>query len=292
MPVQSATNFFGTPGLGRINQINNLDIANGMTAGYGVNDGHVDNPPAFEQMIGKQLVNTYGGNPNLQPQRIGLMRNIAGTLSTVYSLYFIFNPNEIQVAFSTNLTSVPPMYLYGNEAATNVTEAGNAATGGAIDSSVPNLTNSQVVSWSLIFDRTYDMLFDPNPDENRGVLKDVAALYNLMGTFQGGSQAGVPISTPIECVFAQTSDGELWGITGYISSVTITYGIFRHNMIPSRCEIDLQMTTTYVGPNAPTSASGASSVNSNGGATTGGLVTTSTGFTAPSSSVVQGPPNP
>lgn len=229
---------------GRLNDISSLDITNGMTAGYGDNDGHVDNPPAWP--------GTYGGNPKTQPVRIGVLRNLSGSLGVgklqVYSLYFIFNPNQIVASFMTTPGQIPPAYLYS---ATSAGDIANASTGAGTAPAVtaPNLTNGQTISWSLIFDRTYDMIYDPNPDENRGVLRDVAALYNLMGTFQ--NQGGVPVSTPVQVVFAQTSSGQLWGFTGFISSVNITYGIFRHNMIPSRAEVDIQMTTTYISGQSP-----------------------------------------
>jgi hypothetical protein len=74
-----------------------------------------------------------------------------------------------------------------------------------------------------------------------------------MGTFE--SAGAVPISTPCQVVFGQTSSGQLWGFTGFITSGNITYGVFRHNMIPSRAQIDIQMTTTYVAPQTPASAS-------------------------------------
>jgi len=279
---------FGTTAFGRLVSSSQLTIDNGMTAGYGVQDGTTSNPPAYQGPQG----NTYGGNPNTAPRRIGVLRNVAGSLpadstgsSPVYSLYFIFNPNQIVASFATNLSSTPPAYLYNSDSTQNSTALGSAASGvGTLLKSVPNLTNSQTVSWSLIFDRTYDMLFDPNPDYNHGVLRDVAALYNLMGTFD--SDGGVPISTPCEVVFAQTASNQLWGFTGYISSVNITYGIFRQNMIPSRCEVDLQMTTTYVAPQAPTSPT---SFNSD----LGGIdLTAAAGATGAAGLNVDGPPLP
>ena len=262
---------------GLLNDISSLSIANGMTAGYGDNDGNIDNPAAWP--------GTYGGNPATSPNRIGVMRNLPNSLPPgpntpegVYSLYFIFNPNQIVAQFGINTGSLPSLYLYGSDSSTNISSEGTASNPGSLTNSsssfagsVPNLTNSQTISWSLIFDRTYDMLFDTNPDDNRGVLKDVAALYNIMGSFEG--QSGVPISTPVQVVFAQTISGQLWGFTGYISSVTITYGIFRRNMIPSRCEVDLQMTTTYVASQSPAVTTPSSSPGASGAAASGAALT-------------------
>lgn len=227
-----------------------LTLANGMTAGYGDQDGHTDNPPAYQ--------GTYGGNPKWPIKRIGVMRNANNSLpgNKKYSLYFIFNPNEITTSFTTNMTAIPAVYLYGPNTAT-FAGSGEGGTGGQSASlSTPNVMNSQTVSWSLIFDRTYDMLYGVGPNlgvQSRGVLEDVAALYNLMGTF--ASQGAVPMSTPVEVIFGQNDTssayGQLWGFTGYISSVNITYGIFKYNMIPSRCEVDISMTAVYVAPGVP-----------------------------------------
>lgn len=208
-----------------------LTLMNGMTAGYGDMDGHTSNPPAAK--------GSYGGNPKWAPKRIGLMRNsTASGLSQQYSLYFIFNPNQIQVGFTTTPGSNPANYY-------------------AADSAVPGMANAQSVSWSLIFDRTYDLLYGDNHNgdggNSRGVLEDTAALYNIMGSYESGG--GTPMSTLVEVAFAQEKSGQLWGFTGYITSVNITYGIFRYDMIPSHCEVDLTMTTTYIG-NIPTSKLG------------------------------------
>jgi hypothetical protein len=240
-----------------------LTLANGMTAGLGAGAlfgiESYSNPPLPITNNTGAPINPYGGDPNWPIQRIGVMRNLPGSLTNIDEvsyLYFIYNPNQIVASFQTNMGSVPPAYLYNSTSQSNVTAAqdttGNALNTLSNSTSVPNLTNSQTVSWSLIFDRTYDMMYDQNPNENRGVLKDTAALYSLMGTFE--SSGAVPVSTPMQVVFGITASGQVWGFTGYISSVNITYGIFRHNMIPSRCEIDLQMVTTYVAAQAPTGA--------------------------------------
>jgi hypothetical protein len=254
-----------------------LTLANGMTAGYGINDNHYDNWPV--DSTGK----IYGKWP-LQPLRIGLLRNIPGSLppppgstsfNGTYTLYFMFNPNQITSQFALNMSQAAPLYLYGAGGGNGNSSADTVAQlqsqGQSATATVPNLANSQSIGFSLFFDRSYDMLYGAgnigNPSDDRGVLKDVAALYNLMGTFLSG--AAVPVSTPCEVVFGQNGAGQLWGFTGYISNVSITYGIFRHDMIPSRCEVDLTMTTTYVASQVPGSTGGSS--DSSVASTLGGL---------------------
>jgi hypothetical protein len=270
-----------------LGDISGLTLANGMTAGYGVPSapgglpGDTANPP--------MAFGAYGGNPKWNIQRIGVLRNVPGTLPSAgagfYSLYFYFNPNQINVSFTMNGQSTPPIYLYG--AGNNGLSLGGSSS--SIASQVPNLTNSQTVAWSLIFDRTYDFFRDQDPELDRGVLKDVAALYNLMGTFE--SAAAVPVSTPVQVVFGMTRDGQLWGFTGYISMVNITYGIFRRNMIPSRCEVDLQLTAIYVSSQVPAVVAGdtaPSTAVGNGG--TGANISPIPTQNVPS--LPQGPPLP
>lgn len=242
---------------------NQLTLANGMTAGFGVGDHRNDNP--------KVAPGTYGGNPLYAPIRIGFLRSLPGALpgNTQYTLYFMFNPNQVTSQFQMNVNQAAPLYMYGSSDQSSAT---SFFTGGTptSNSSVPNLANSQTIAWTLFFDRTYDMLYGVNggdPKDDRGVLKDVAALYNLMGTFE--TAAAVPVSVPCEVVFGQNGAGQLWGFTGYIAGVTITYGIFRHDMIPARCEVDLTMQCTYVSPQVPsttvTIVNPTTGINSNGG---------------------------
>ena len=279
-----------------------LSLANGMTAGVAADGQPYSNPQLPLISTTGAAVNPYGGDPNWPIQRVGVMRNIPGSITgnsgdSSY-LYFIYNPNQIVASFTTNTSAIPPMYLYGSgvdsgntgstaqqSSASAISQINNSSQGSSL-TSVPNLANSQTVAWSLIFDRTYDMMYDTNPEENRGVLKDTAALYALMGTFE--NSGAVPVSTPIQVVFAQTQSGQLWGFTGYISSVNITYGIFRHNMIPSRCEVDLTMTCTYVSSQAPpggsnsggNSASPGPTQNPNNNAASGPPVSVGNGYSA------------
>jgi len=248
---------FATPGNAFGSGSTELSLANGMTAGAGVLDGVGRNPPPYSGATGDS---TIGGNPATAPYRIGVMRNVPGSLppltngpaSGVYELGFMFNPNDIAVSFTTNNSSAPPTYLYGDTSGNLKTLSNNVSAGtNTAPTTVPNFTNSQTVTWSLLFDRTLDMYFSKDANANRGVLIDVAMLYNIMGTFE--SIGAVPISTPVEVVFGQTANGQLWGFTGFINNVAIQYGNFRKNMLPSQCVIQLSMQCVYVAPQVPSS---------------------------------------
>jgi hypothetical protein len=233
------------------NVASTLTLANGMTAGYGVQDGHSDNWPFDPRIFGQW---------RLQPTRVGFIRNVQSVSndptnpSGLYTLYFMYNPNQISINWMTNPQQGSPLYLYGQDlssAATTASQAGSTAD----SSTVPSYATAQTVGWSLYFDRTYEMMYGENggaPQDDRGVLKDVAALYNLMGTFIApNTGSAVPFSTPCEVVFGQNGAGQLFGFTGYISTLAITYGIFRHDMIPSRAEVDISLTATYVSSQVP-----------------------------------------
>jgi hypothetical protein len=236
----------------------NLTLAGGMTAGWGDGDGNTSNPPLVPQLNGS-AINAYGGMPNWPISRIGVLRNVAGFLDQQYSLYFIYNPNEVDVSFQIDQTSIPVNYLAGSNAGLGT--GGTGPDGTSFLSSAVPATSAQTISWTLLFDRTYDMMYDSNPNGNRGVLKDVGALYLLLGTFT--SAAAVPMATLCEVIFGQTDDGDIWGFTGYISGAQIQYPIFRHNMIPSRAQIGLSMTAMYANSNAPTTGGTGAAAASN-----------------------------
>lgn len=228
---------FGAGTNGGASSVSGLTLAGGMTAGWGHGDGNIENP----NMGNGTALDPYGGNPNWPIDRIGMLQTSQAypINGKIYTLNFLYNPNQINVSFSTDPSNIPAAYTFA-QSSSDPQFSGAAS---------PSLTNSQSVSWSLIFDRTYDLTYGPNPSGNRGVLKDVGALYLLMGAFE--STGAVPFSTLCDVVFGQTSDGDIWGFTGYITSANITYGIFRQNMIPSRCEVDLTMTAVYISPTSP-----------------------------------------
>jgi Contractile injection system tube protein len=211
-----------------------LTLNGGMTAGWGNNDGNTQNPPLPGSPNGVGI-NPWGGNPNYPISRVGVLRNVPGSgLPKEYAMNFLYNPGDVQVAFQMDPNAQPPNIVFG---------------GGADPILAAGATTGQTVSWFMIFDRTYDMAYDSDPNGNRGVLKDVGALYLLMGAF--ASNGGTPMSTQCEVIFGQTDNGDIWGFTGYVSAASIDYAIFRHNMIPSRCQVNITLSATYVSASTP-----------------------------------------
>jgi len=211
------------------------------------------------------LANGVGPPGGFVPKRVGLIQNAYGSLpgNNVYGCYFQYNPNEVDVTWNIDPSQqIPYVYaaglsaqnvgLFGTPGSTSGNSILTKGSGKGQMVSVPNMLSAQSISWSLIFDRTYDMMYEPNPDSSRGVLKDVAALYNVMGTFE---TVGVtPASLNVQVMFGVTSAGSVWGFTGNITSITLAFGIFRGTMIPSRCEVSLTMSVHYTAPSVPPAA--------------------------------------
>lgn len=227
--------------------INSLTLANGMTAGIGPNEQTENKPYDYRQLrnqfypplrqgqmrtipgvsIGATSSNLNTGQSGANAQQV----TINNTATTPYILHFLYNPNQVQSAFQIDTSNLPPVSI------------STSAVG-----IVPGSLIGQTVSWSLFFDRTYDILFDS--DGSRGVLQDVAALYNILGVFD--TFGNTALLNPVQVMFGQVNqNGAIWGFTGYISSVNITYGIFKWDMIPSRCEIDLTMLVRYLPVSMP-----------------------------------------
>lgn len=216
-----------------VNNPAGLDLASGMTAGIGPEQTQNQGIP------GEQ----YGKHPTWWPQltRIGAMRILTtDPTMTQYVLNFLYNPNQIAVAFQIDVTQLTPA---------EITNPNGIPP-------VPNAIQAQTVTWSLYFDRTYDMI--NNTGASRGVLQDVAALYNIMGLFT--TLGNAPLLNPVQVIFGQDSRGTqaVWGFQGFITVVNITYGIFRGDMIPSRCEVDLTMMARYLPTTVPPTAGTAS----------------------------------
>lgn len=263
----STTPFFsGTFDTNSTTSIDSLTLANGMTAGIGPEQ---QSNPQLGHNLGANLPWAWNAGPTGPPLRWGVMRtdprlalpNLSslypyngtpgGLNPASYYLYFLYNPTQIVDVMSVDTSTITPAQVVGQNPSSFVNP--KPSVGAA---------NSHSVSWSLFFDRTYDVLYSSNPGAERGVLKDVAALYNVMGAFTTGGTT--PILYPVEVVFGQTAAGDIWGFTGFVSAATVTYGVFRYNMIPTRCTIDLTMTAVYLGPQVPSNdAPPGSALNSN-----------------------------
>jgi hypothetical protein len=211
-----------------------------------------------------------------------------------------YGSNRARVNFLYNPTTVTANYALNPSSA--LTAALLFSQGGAGLKAAPMAPMSQSISFSLLFDRTFELwnhyttkgvpsnpngVMDPHA---RGVLTDVLALQQYTGqlansTFQdqgGGSQAIGANNSP-----AMTSTFQLQGIQemtlgwvyfggaygafyyGYISGFTVTYTHWTQYMVPMRCAVDVGFVLMPLPVNTPTYGVGLDGpLISVGGATT------------------------
>jgi hypothetical protein len=240
--------------------VNPLTLPAGMTAGIGPEQQY-NNPYPPEQYGGafpqyklrrsgilrripfSQLSNTGQTNAQLQGTAKITSSALPNEIYDSYWLNFLYNPNEIDVSFSIDASNLPTAGMLSNKSGIPYVPAPGALTG-------------QQITWTLFFNRTYDMI-KGTPGSSRGVLQDVAAFYNVLGTF---STYGItPILLPVQVMFGMTSGdsaipgGAIWGFTGFITTAQITYGQFRYDMIPSMAEIAVTMSAMYLPLGVPSS---------------------------------------
>lgn len=152
------------------------------------------------------------------------------------SVNFLYNPNTVTHSYEFDASAIGPMSRQGEDVKT------------------PVLMSGQSVAWKLYFNRQYDVNDNRgDPDKRAGVLADVQALERVMGVFKEG--VGVAAQICI-VVFGSTQDALPFGYYGYISSVQVNYLMFTHRMIPTVCEVDIQMAIRMVPEGTPSTASG------------------------------------
>ena len=161
-----------------------------------------------------------------------------------YGCNFLYNPSAVQAQHAIDTSIVPQ--TDPNDVSTLV---------------VPL---QQSVSFSLLFDRTYetwDRAYNNKPAGRQGVYADVLALYNIVGITApidlsaiteagaegavGERQAGKMetmtaspmVYTPVWVYF-----GGPLKYYGVITSLGVTYSHWTQNMIPSRCGVDVSVT--------------------------------------------------
>lgn len=204
------------------------------------------NPPGFDDY-------NPGGTKNFHR---GVLTAGAGVLDTwkshiTYVVNFLYNPSTINESRSLDVTNGQlPSW------ARNPDDPGSYAT-----------SLNTTVSFSLLFDRTYEM-WDANYRSTIagvfGVRADVEAFYNLMGinTFVSQSKSALPgrtdlpglpsgvanvvVQGPMQMVPATLSFGAHSAGTleyfGYVSSFDVTYTHFTQKMVPVRCAINVGFT--------------------------------------------------
>lgn len=138
-----------------------------------------------------------------------------GTRLRNRSVNFLYNPSEISSNYSFSMEQAP---ADSYDASTN-------------DIAI-YAANTQSISWTLYFNRTYEVATHP---EHMGVAADIQALEYLAGTWDGkGLQA-----RQLLVVFGATRKLKPFAFSGWMSNMDVTYMRFSHQMIPTVAMVQL-----------------------------------------------------
>ena len=169
-----------------------------------------------------------------------------------FACRFLFNPGEVTVSYSVAEGVTPPGDLTTDQLAAASIYAGQTG-----------------ISFSLLFDRTYEVQYPPEPGRKDissiGVYEDIAYLESVTGvrtsiktsvtrtTADGSSKTETPtllgnmLMIPVYIIFgggdgAKTNQ-PIKGLSyvGFITSMTVSYALFSENMVPTRCGVQLSV---------------------------------------------------
>lgn len=174
--------------------------------------------------------------------------------SRFYMLNFLYNPSTVRVSHGIDASNqVMPAYTRSDH-----------------DTGTPLIAAGGTLSFSLLFDRSYEMS-DPAQfdtiEGTYGVMADIHVLYNLVGVNapqqvwqqegsevaeaagDAGSVIGVMQMRPVWCRFGQARHSfrdKLPNLSrmeyfGYVNSINIEYTHFTQRMTPVRCAVGVTM---------------------------------------------------
>lgn len=166
-----------------------------------------------------------------------------------YALNFLYNPTTVSAQHSIDPSIVPP------------------SAQSPIDITTPLIPLAQNVSFSLLFDRTFelwDSQYALTEVGQRGVQMDVIALYRMVGITapptiaskaaggDGSATAGKTSAINSPAFFrprgpmlqtaVRVNIGEPLSYYGFINSINLTYTHWNVKMVPQRCQCDIQLT--------------------------------------------------
>lgn len=161
---------------------------------------------------------------------------------------FMYNPQQVYAAFSIESNQAQAAMLYNAPGA----------------SSVLAIPLSQSVTWTLYFDRTYEVNFShangsPNDPSIIGVQADIVQLMQFTGMLSNMAAGTTKIKTPTVnkggvmmnifswVYFGQNSPATAnrgtqvnrLGYYGFINEWDVTYTAFTQNMVPYRATVDI-----------------------------------------------------
>lgn len=167
---------------------------------------------------------TYEGNPKFHPSALrrgphserlyrGRMSDFfrpGVNSSTRRVVYFLYNPTILNFGYTMNPEIMNEMNLPQSELGEGIAQ--------------------QTFGFTLVFNRIYEVAYQNN---KKGVLMDIEAM-EAMTQFTSDSPA-------MRYVPLKFNFGVNWAMEGVIQSANVQYQLFSQEMIPTHCEVTLQM---------------------------------------------------
>lgn len=154
-----------------------------------------------------------------------------------FRLYFMYNPAEIQHAYSFDPSAVPAAFETED------------------DLKLPNYSQGASLGFGLLFERILEVWQGvPSSISGRkgpgliGTLWDIHALDRLLGVYhdyETGRPTGPSFGYPIVASFG-AEGGRSIEFEGYINNVVVTHLMFDANMTPTRSRVDVSMTQAFL----------------------------------------------
>lgn len=169
-----------------------------------------------------------------------------------HRLWFLWNPNQIGLSYGFNDQMLPSQQDPGSK------------------DGILGFVQGQQITFSLIFNRLYEVNQDPN---SLGVLEDVAVFDHLVGATtdddgsiqnqhtyvtnaENTSQPSMLRQLPVTVSFGGTAGGtptlingnsapRTFGFDGYITGAQWTFDMFTARMVPITAQLDITMTRTF-----------------------------------------------
>ncbi len=187
--------------------------------------GAYSNPPFHRNFLGLSL--PFGHRTTLTRGKI--VREFPENGIT-YSCNFLYNPSQLTLSASQN-TDNPPLPKIARD---------------------PNdvthyiLSTGTAIQFSLLFDRTYDLMEGVLPGSevgHSGVQVDIDTLYYITGmkTLKGDFNRLIELPMVPNTVFVYFGGPDSLKFYGYFDSLNITYSHWTQFMVPIRAEASLSM---------------------------------------------------
>lgn len=202
-------------------------------------------------------------NPMYRGRLESIPNNTYGSRSTIYQMYFLYNPVAVQHTSSVDPT-FSPTQLYTGEGSVNADPT-------------PFLNLQQNVSFNLLLDRTYETWVPSKSYLSKwGVLADLKVLYAMLGMYSTWGAENIygdvdpakvaqvtPTSVhgyqPCWAIF-----GPLLKYHGAITNFSVEYTHFTQAMVPNRATVQIGMqliptnATSFKGPGSTSTSKGKS----------------------------------